>query len=132
MKVGFTTGCFDALHSGHKHLLDQALLQCDYLVVAVNTDQYCKRVKGPLRPICTLEDRMWEINAYYDRTGGQVAVIPFDGNDTLLASIIKPDVIFRGFDQSESGSTIPIVRICQGTPVSTTVLVESHTRSPTK
>lgn len=132
MKVGFTTGCFDALHSGHKHLLDQALLQCDYLVIAVNTDAYCRRVKGPSRPLCSLEDRMWALNDYFECRGGAVAVLPFDGNDSLLASIIKPDVIFRGFDQSESGSTIPIVRVCKGEQISTTVLVKSHTRSPIK
>lgn len=129
MRVGLTTGCYDALHSGHRHLLLECLKQCDYLIVAVNTDEYCKRVKGPLRPVCNLEDRMWAIHAFCG--DASIAVIPFDGNDSLLASIIKPDVIFRGFDQSESGSTIPIVRICKGEPVSTTVLVKSHTRSIT-
>lgn len=132
MRIGLTTGCFDALHSGHHHLLDEALLQCDYLIIAVNTDLYCRRVKGPTRPICSLEDRMWALNDYFERGGGAAAVIPFDGNDSLLASIIKPDVIFRGFDQSETGSTIPIVRIGKGADISTTVLVKSHTRSPIK
>lgn len=132
MKVGFTTGCFDTLHSGHTYLLDQALLHCDYLVIAVNTDEYCRRVKGPMRPICSLEDRLWALNDYFDRGGGAAAIIPFDGNDNLLASIIKPDVIFRGFDQSESQGTIPVIRIGKGDPVSTTVLVEAHTRSPIK
>lgn len=127
LRVGFTTGCFDALHSGHRHLLLECLKQCDYLIVAVNTDEYCRRVKGPLRPVCTLEDRMWAIHAFCG--DASIAVIPFDGSDSLLAAIIKPDVIFRGFDQSESGSTIPIVRICKGGAVSTTVLVKSHTRS---
>lgn len=132
MRVGLTTGCFDALHSGHRHLLREASRQCDYLIVAVNTDDYCRRVKGPMRPVCSLENRLWSIIAYGETAGGHIAAIPFDGNDSLLASIIKPDVIFRGFDQSENQGTIPIIRICKGEPVSTTVLVKAHTRSPIK
>lgn len=128
MKIGFTTGCFDALHSGHRHLLREASRHCGYLIVAVNDDAYCRRVKGPQRPICSLEDRIWAVIAYGEAIGGHLAVIPFDGNDSLLASFIRPDVIFRGFDQSESGSTIPIIRICKGEPISTTVLVKSHSR----
>lgn len=130
MKVGFCCGCFDSLHQGHKHLLREAARQCDYLIVAVNTDLYCSLTKGPGRPICPLEDRIWAINAYAETIGSHIAVIPFDGHDTLLASFIKPDVIFRGFDQSEIQGTIPIIRICKGEPISTTVLVKSHTRSP--
>lgn len=128
MRVGFCCGCFDALHSGHRHFLREAARQCDYLIVAVNTDLYCKSVKGPLRPVCSLGDRMWAVHAFGETVGGHFSVIPFDGNDSLLASIIKPDVIFRGFDQSESGSTIPIVRICKAGEISTTVLVKAHTR----
>jgi D-beta-D-heptose 7-phosphate kinase/D-beta-D-heptose 1-phosphate adenosyltransferase len=128
VKVGFTCGCFDALHSGHRHLLREAARQCDYLIVAVNDDNYCKR-KGVGRPICTLEDRMWAINAYGETVGGHFSVIPFDGNDTLLAAFIKPDVVFRGHDQSETCGTIPVIRIGKGEQISTTVLVKSHTRS---
>ena len=37
-RVGFTNGCFDLLHPGHVHLLEQARSACDRLVVGLNSD----------------------------------------------------------------------------------------------
>ncbi len=37
-RVGFTNGCFDLLHPGHIHLLEQARSRCDRLVVGLNSD----------------------------------------------------------------------------------------------
>ena len=50
-RVGFTNGCFDLLHPGHVHLLEQARSQCDRLVVGLNSDASVQRLKGPTRPI---------------------------------------------------------------------------------
>ncbi|MFK7840237.1 MAG: D-glycero-beta-D-manno-heptose-7-phosphate kinase, partial [Bdellovibrionales bacterium] len=38
LKVGFTNGCFDILHSGHVRYLDQARGLCDRLVMGLNSD----------------------------------------------------------------------------------------------
>jgi D-beta-D-heptose 7-phosphate kinase / D-beta-D-heptose 1-phosphate adenosyltransferase len=38
-RVGFTNGCFDLLHPGHLHLLEEAREACDRLVVGLNSDQ---------------------------------------------------------------------------------------------
>ncbi len=51
LKVGFTNGCFDCLHCGHLSSLYQAKEHCDRLVVAVNSDESVRRLKGPSRPI---------------------------------------------------------------------------------
>ncbi len=45
-KTGFTNGCFDLLHPGHIHLLEQARSQCDRLVVGLNSDASVRRLKG--------------------------------------------------------------------------------------
>jgi D-beta-D-heptose 7-phosphate kinase/D-beta-D-heptose 1-phosphate adenosyltransferase len=51
LQVGFINGCFDLLHLGHLDSLWQAKGACDFLVVAVNSDQSVKRIKGESRPI---------------------------------------------------------------------------------
>ena len=50
-RVGFTNGCFDLLHPGHIHLLEQARSACDRLVVGLNSDASVQRLKGPTRPV---------------------------------------------------------------------------------
>jgi D-beta-D-heptose 7-phosphate kinase/D-beta-D-heptose 1-phosphate adenosyltransferase len=50
-RTGFTNGCFDLLHPGHVHLLEQARSQCDRLVVGLNSDESVRRLKGPTRPV---------------------------------------------------------------------------------
>ena len=50
-RVGFTNGCFDLLHPGHVHLLEQARGACDRLVVGLNSDASVRRLKGASRPV---------------------------------------------------------------------------------
>jgi D-beta-D-heptose 7-phosphate kinase/D-beta-D-heptose 1-phosphate adenosyltransferase len=50
-RVGFTNGCFDLLHPGHVHLLEEARDKCDRLVVGLNSDASVARVRGAPRPI---------------------------------------------------------------------------------
>ena len=50
-RTGFTNGCFDLLHPGHAHLLEQARSQCDRLVVGLNSDASVRRLKGSSRPV---------------------------------------------------------------------------------
>ena len=43
--VGFTSGAFDLVHAGHIDYLQKAKELCDYLIVAINTDESIKRYK---------------------------------------------------------------------------------------
>ncbi len=49
--VVFTNGCFDLLHPGHLKYLEEAKSWGDILVVAINSDESVKRLKGPERPV---------------------------------------------------------------------------------
>lgn len=44
-KIGFICGFFDLLHDGHIDILRKAKEQCDYLIVAVGTDEFMRKRK---------------------------------------------------------------------------------------
>ena len=95
MRVGFTNGCFDVFHEGHRHFLGQCRLHCSYLIVAVNTDEWIKAKKGDMRPYDNLWTRMMNVRAFAE------AVIPFDGYEEGLICHIQPDVVFKGYDHGQ-------------------------------
>lgn len=92
MKIGMTNGVFDLLHDGHYHYLARCKEHCDYLIVAINSDDSVKRNKGPARP-----RQEWRIRAENVMETGLVdAIIPFEGRWDKLAMEIRPHVIFQG------------------------------------
>ncbi|RVT95340.1 D-glycero-beta-D-manno-heptose-7-phosphate kinase [Rhodovarius crocodyli] len=95
LRVGFANGCFDLLHAGHVRMLQAARTHCDRLVVALNDDASVSRLKGPTRPLNTLEDRAVVIGAL----SAVDAVIGF-AEDTPLEAILalRPDRLFKGQD----------------------------------
>lgn len=94
-RVVFTNGCFDILHRGHVTYLSAAKALGDVLVVGVNSDAGIRRLKGPDRPINTLEDRV-EVLAALSCVD---YLIPFD-DDTpeRLIEALRPDVFVKGGD----------------------------------
>lgn len=90
MKIGFTNGCFDVFHPGHDYYLRQCLRGCDYLIVALNSDRYCREVKGEGRPVWT-----WGRRMKFVRTLAS-AVIPFEGRWDRLVLEMHPQVVFQG------------------------------------
>ena len=51
LKIVFTNGCFDILHSGHYQYLRQAATLGDIFIIGLNSDSSVKRLKGESRPI---------------------------------------------------------------------------------
>lgn len=94
-KLVFTNGCFDIIHCGHCYYLYKARLQGDFLVVAVNSDNSVRRIKGEGRPIVTLNDRMWILASLYFVD----AVFPFEKDTPLeVIKLIKPEILVKGSD----------------------------------
>jgi len=56
-KLVLTNGCFDLLHTGHVRYLEQARKLGDALLVAINSDQSVRELKGPERPLNGESDR---------------------------------------------------------------------------
>ncbi|MBL8900646.1 MAG: D-glycero-beta-D-manno-heptose-7-phosphate kinase [Planctomycetes bacterium] len=93
--IAFTNGCFDILHPGHVDYLRDARAQGDVLIVGVNSDASIQRLKGPLRPICPLEDRL-RVLAALEMVD---FVVPFEEDTPLgLIQSITPDVLVKGQD----------------------------------
>lgn len=94
-RVVMTNGCFDLLHVGHLRYLEDAAALGDRLVVAVNTDDSVRRLKGPSRPVNNTASRM-EVLAGLRAVDW---VIPFaeDTPERLIAAV-APDVLVKGGD----------------------------------
>jgi D-beta-D-heptose 7-phosphate kinase/D-beta-D-heptose 1-phosphate adenosyltransferase len=101
-RVVLTGGCFDILHKGHVTYLRRARSLGDALIVAVNTDEGIRRIKGPGRPINPLPDRLCVLAAL-----DCVDVLVAFDDDTPHAVIeaIRPDIFVKGGDYTRE--TLP-------------------------
>jgi len=99
LRIVFTNGCFDLLHSGHLSLLEAASKLGDKLVVGLNSDASIQRLKGPERPVRPLQERKLLLEALRMVD----AVIPFEEDTPLeLIKKITPSVLVKGGDYSLS------------------------------
>lgn len=57
LKKVLVGGCFDILHYGHIHFLREAKKLGDHLIVALESDENLKRLKGSTRPIHNQKQR---------------------------------------------------------------------------
>ena len=95
--VVYTNGCFDLVHRGHIHLLRQAKMLGDILIVGVNSDVSVKAIKGPQRPIMPEADRI-ELIAALEMVDYVVAYNEPDPYRVIVA--IQPNVLVKGGDWS--------------------------------
>jgi D-beta-D-heptose 7-phosphate kinase/D-beta-D-heptose 1-phosphate adenosyltransferase len=94
-RIVFTNGVYDLLHRGHVEYLEEARALGDRLVVGVNTDASVRRLKGPSRPIVTIEDRAAVLRAL----ACVDLVVAFDDDTPLrLIEAVQPDVLVKGAD----------------------------------
>ena len=128
-RIVFTNGCFDLLHGGHVHYLQQARTLGDCLVVALNDDASVRLLKGDDRPLRPQDERARVLAAL-----ACVDYVVLFGEATPLALIksLKPDVLVKGGDYTletvvgreeveASGGSVHLIPYIEG--VSTTELV---------
>ena len=121
-KIVFTNGCFDIIHPGHIHVLSQAKLLGDILVVGLNSDKSVKNLKGKERPLVNESDRAKILLSikYVDY------VTIFDESTPKdIIKKIKPDTLVKGGDYKvndivgskfviDSGGRVEIVKFLEG------------------
>lgn len=96
MKIGFVNGCFDILHIGHIRMLAFAKNQCDYLIVAIDSDSRVKELKGKSRPINDQSIRSEILNAI-----SAVDEVKIFDSATGLENLIykiNPDIMIVGVE----------------------------------
>jgi len=93
--IAYVGSTMDIPHAGHVYLLEQAKSMCDFLVVALNTDEFVERFKGK-RPIMPLEDRMRVIGAM--RMVDLVVVNESGADSKPMLLKFNPDFIVVGDD----------------------------------
>jgi rfaE bifunctional protein nucleotidyltransferase chain/domain len=94
-KIVFTNGCFDIMHTGHARYLQLAKSYGDVLIVAVNSDESVRRIKGEKRPILPQAERaeMLASLAVVD----YVTVFEEEDPSRVIAELM-PDVLVKGGD----------------------------------
>ncbi|MFW5873438.1 MAG: D-glycero-beta-D-manno-heptose 1-phosphate adenylyltransferase [Bacillota bacterium] len=96
-KIVLTNGCFDLLHVGHIRYLKEAAGLGDILIIAVNSDQSVRKLKGSNRPLLPLEERMELLAAL-----GFVDFVTSFSTETCspVIELIQPDLYVKGGDYS--------------------------------
>ena len=94
-RVVFTNGCFDIIHPGHILHLQQARQEGDVLVVALNSDQSIRQLKGPDRPVFNQQERATVLAALEPVDYITIFDTP---RVTSIIQAIRPDVYVKGGD----------------------------------
>jgi D-beta-D-heptose 7-phosphate kinase/D-beta-D-heptose 1-phosphate adenosyltransferase len=97
----FVNGTFDVLHLGHLAMLNYAKTLGDHLVVAIDSDERVKRLKGLSRPINNVNERKVMLENL--KAVDQVEI--FDTDEDLINIIKTCDIMVKGGDYK----TLPII-----------------------
>ena len=93
--ITLANGCFDLLHVGHIRYLRAAKELGGRLIVAINSDDSVRSLKGEGRPLMPAEERAEILAALSDVD----AVVIFPERDVrALIAEIRPDVQAKGTD----------------------------------
>ena len=101
-KITLANGCFDLLHVGHVRYLHAAKELGGRLIVAINSDESVRKLKGDGRPLMPASERAEILAALADVD----AVVVFSESDVrALVREIRPDVQAKGTDYT--AETVP-------------------------
>jgi D-glycero-beta-D-manno-heptose 1-phosphate adenylyltransferase len=93
--ITLANGCFDLLHVGHIRYLHAAKKLGGKLVVAINSDESVRKLKGEGRPVMPASERAEILAALSDVD----AVVIFDECDgRALIREIRPEIHAKGTD----------------------------------
>jgi D-glycero-beta-D-manno-heptose 1-phosphate adenylyltransferase len=110
--ITLANGCFDLLHVGHVRYLHAAKQLGGHLIVAINSDDSVRALKGEGRPLMPAEERAEILAALADVD----AVVVFPEPDVrALVREIRPNIHAKGTDYTaESVPEREVVVECGG------------------
>ena len=102
-RIGFTCSTFDLLHAGHIGMLREAKENCDYLIVALQTDPTIDRPKEKNKPVQTVVERYAQLNAL-DMVD---EIVPYETERDLvdILELFRIDVRFIGIEYKSKDFT---------------------------
>ncbi|MGE9616107.1 MAG: adenylyltransferase/cytidyltransferase family protein [Solitalea-like symbiont of Acarus siro] len=132
--IVFTNGCFDLLHTGHIHVINESASLGNFLVIGLNSDESIKRLKGPHRPIQNEYARSLILASL---TFVSSVVIFNEDTPLELIKTIKPNTITKCGDYNSNniigadfiktyGGKIKIINYIEG---NSTTLIESKVKN---
>jgi D-beta-D-heptose 7-phosphate kinase/D-beta-D-heptose 1-phosphate adenosyltransferase len=126
MTTVFVNGTFDILHRGHIELLNYARTLGDKLVVAIDSDDRVRSLKGSDRPIITENDRKFHLQNL--KSVDEVEIFSDDNELNNLILKHKASIMVKGSDyRNKSVPRLSILRIefYERTEHSTTKTIQS-------
>lgn len=129
-------GCFDVLHAGHVELFERVRRTQDlhnksglFLIVAVNTDDSVRALKGPSRPVVSSSRRLYSISRLRD-----VDCVVLFGEPTPydLIESVQPHLLVKGDEPATragvvgSGHAGRVLLLPRTPGLSTTEMLESR------
>lgn len=102
MKIGITFSAFDLFHAGHVKMLEEARINCDYLIVGLQTDPTLDRPEKN-KPIQTVVERYIQLKGckFVDE------IIPYATEQDLedILHSFKIDIRFVGDEYKDKKFT---------------------------
>lgn len=96
-KVVFTNGCFDLIHAGHVDYLVKAKSKGDVLILALNSDDSIRRIKGEKRPILKQDERAFILS---NLSAVDFVTVFEEDTPFEIINALVPDVLIKGADWS--------------------------------
>jgi len=99
-----TNGCFDLLHLGHVCYLQEARALGDFLILALNSDEGVRLLKGSGRPLVSEVERAKILAAF---TCIDYVTIFNEPTAGPLVALLQPSIYVKGGDYAGSDNNIP-------------------------
>jgi D-beta-D-heptose 7-phosphate kinase/D-beta-D-heptose 1-phosphate adenosyltransferase len=100
----FTNGCFDLLHLGHVHYLQDARALGDFLVLGLNGDESVAFLKGPGRPLVPAHERAEILAAL--ACVDYVVIFP-EKTANAIIELLRPAIYVKGGDYAGAQASEP-------------------------
>jgi len=137
-RIVFTNGVFDLLHVGHLRLLERARGLGGVLLVAINSDDSTRRIKGPGRPVVPQFARA---ELLVGLSSVDWCFIFTQSDPRRALSIVRPDFLVKGSDYTlravVGGASVrhqggKVVRIALVEGISTTTTIHGISSPPAR